>query len=72
MRLLDKGCEYTWNVTTRKGVQTQQGMLPWSCEARLDTFTDTSARCSGTNIGYGVPDNVHRQRPYLLLGICTH
>jgi hypothetical protein len=64
VRLIERGCEYPWDAATRGGVQTQQGVLPWSCDARLDTWADTPARCSGTNIGFGVPDNVHRQRPY--------
>ena len=64
VRLVEKGCEHPWNAATRKGIQTKQGLLPWSCEVRLDTFADTPALCSGTNIGYGTGDNRHRQRPY--------
>ena len=57
-------CLRRWDPATRIGVQTQQGSLPWSCEGRLDTVSDTPALCSGTNIGYGVGDNERRQRPY--------
>ena len=64
VRLVEKGCEHPWDAATRKGVQTEQGLLPWSCEVRLDTFADTPALCSGTSIGYGTGDNQHRQRPY--------
>lgn len=61
---MEKGCLHLWDPSTRKGLQTPQGLLPWSCEVRLDTFSDTPALCSGTNIGYGVGENRHRQRPY--------
>ena len=60
----DKGCLRPWDNATRIGIATQQGMMPWTCEGRLDTIEDTPALCSGTNIGYGVGDNRHRQRPY--------
>ena len=60
----DKGCQRPWDNATRIGIATQQGMMPWTCEGRLDTIEDTPALCSGTNIGYGVGDNRHRQRPY--------
>jgi hypothetical protein len=65
VRLVEKGCEHVWDAATRRGIQTQQGLMPWSCEVQLNTVSDTPALCSGTDIGYGVGDNRRRQRPYL-------
>ena len=64
VRLVEKGCQHPWAADTRKGIHTPQGLVPWSCEVRLDTFIDSPALCSSTNMGYGTGDNHHRQRPY--------